>query len=193
MGCFQPGLITKISAVGAGHRVSWWRPQPSLLGAHEEGMCVRAVFIDSANTFQRGCPDVSSHGVHEDRWLFLQPHSVAWGRGWARALAYGNTPPPAPQSPGAASSNSASSTGLKAKSLQLFPWHFPRLPHTNTPNWVISVARQGSWHDLIQAVWPTPAPSLPTLSRASGWTLPRLSFYICSMGMKDRLCANGMC
>lgn len=74
-----------------------WSPRLLAEAAAVSAGCTRGgdVCMSSFHGFCQHCPDVSSHGVHEDRWLFLRPHSVAEGRGWARALDYGNTPPPA--------------------------------------------------------------------------------------------------
>lgn len=118
------GLIAKGAAVGP-------RAPPPLAAActHLCWVCARGdAHVASVGRFcqkfSRGVvpPAAASHSNH-----------TGWP-GEEEAGQRGRALPPAPRSPGAAASNSASRTGLRAKSLQVFPWHHhPPSPYPHPP------------------------------------------------------------
>lgn len=122
-GGFRLGILTEWGLwafVSPGGRV-----HPFLTGTHR-GDTQTASSCRSCQLSKELVPISPPTAALGNRPLFLQPRDVDWGGGWAWTVDGGKQPPSPTPTPGAgtASSNStSSSTGLKAKSLQPFPWH----------------------------------------------------------------------
>ena len=127
LGGFRLGILTKSG--DCGHSCPLAAACTHFSPVHtEEGTRGRPALVDPAKQFSKELVRISPPtAALGNRPLFLQPRDVDWGGGWARTVDGGKQLPSPIPTPGAASSNStSSSTGLKAKSLQPFPWHsFP--------------------------------------------------------------------